>query len=123
MTQPQHISNIDLELLGIKVTDDGGAVRYLEGGRYGLKTSAYHSQIVPGSGPPEHTHPYAEFFVLHQGGGRYFVGDQAFDAVAGDVVIVPAGTPHRFINTGDEMLRQTAVHEAPAHHAVYRPEG
>ncbi len=122
MTGARHVRSSELELLGNTVTRDGGAVRYLEGARYGLKTSAYHSQVVPGSGPREHTHPYAEAFVLHDGGARYFVGEEAFDAVAGDVVIVPAGMPHRFVNTGAGVLRQTAIHEAPVHAATYQEQ-
>lgn len=122
MTKARHIRSSELDLLAIAVTHDGGAVRYLEGARYGLKTSAYHSQVVPGSGPGEHVHPYAEVFVLHDGGARYFVGDDTFDAVASDMVIVPAGMAHRFVNTGAGMLRQTAIHEAPVHAATYRAE-
>lgn len=122
MTEARHVRSADLELLANTVTRDGGAVRYLEGARYGLMTSAYHSQVVPGSGPKEHTHPYAEVFVLHDGGARYFVGEDAYDAVAGDVVVVPAGMPHRFVNTGSGVLRQTAIHEAPVHSATYRAE-
>jgi mannose-6-phosphate isomerase-like protein (cupin superfamily) len=29
---------------------------------------------------------------------------------AGAVVIVPAGTPHGFVNSGDVTLRLTAIH-------------
>jgi len=122
MTKATHVPASELELLAITVTADGGAVRYLEGARYGLGTSAYHSQVVPGSGPKEHTHPYAEVFVLHDGMARYVVGEDTIDATAGDVVIVPAGMPHRFTNTGGGMLRQTAIHEAPTHAATYRGE-
>jgi Thermophilic glucose-6-phosphate isomerase and related metalloenzymes len=122
MSEARHVRGSELDLLANTVTQDGGAVRYLEGARHGLKTSAYHSQVVPGSGPREHTHPYAEVFVLHDGGARYFVGNDAFDAVAGDMVIVPAGMAHRFVNTGAGMLRQTAIHEAPVHAATYRAE-
>jgi quercetin dioxygenase-like cupin family protein len=34
-----------------------------------------------------------------------------FDAVAGDMVIVPPDAWHSFTNTGTSMLRHTAVHE------------
>lgn len=110
----------ELELLDIKVTRDGGAVRYLEGARYGLRTSAYHSEIVPGSGPPEHRHPYAECFVLHHGQGRYVVSGEALDAVAGDMVIVPPNEWHSFANSGTSPLRHTAIHESPVHASEVR---
>lgn len=113
--EPTHLSAADLELLDIKVTRDGGSVRYLEGAKYGLATSIYRSEIVPGSGPAPHTHPYTEFFVLTEGQGRFHVGKSAFDARAGDVVIVPPGVEHSFVNNGSETLRQTAVHESPIH--------
>ena len=113
--EPTHLSPADLELLDIKVTQDGGSVRYLEGAKYGLATSIYHSEIVPGSGPPPHTHPYTEFFVLNEGQGQFHVGTATFDARAGDTVIVPPGVVHSFVNNGTTTLRQTAIHEAPAH--------
>lgn len=116
-----RVPGSDLELLDTKVTRDGGAVRYLEGAKYGLATSVYRSETVPGSGPPSHTHPYAEFFVLYQGRGRYTVGNDTFDAEAGDVVIVPPEEVHTFINPGPGPLHQTAIHEAPVH--AMRPVG
>ena len=115
LPEPSQLSASDLELLDIKVTHDGGSVLYLEGAKYGLATSIYRSEVVPGSGPSAHTHPYTEFFVLNEGQGRFHVGATAFDATAGDIVIVPPDVVHSFVNTGSEMLRQTAIHEAPIH--------
>jgi len=110
----------ELELLDVKVSRDGGVVRYLEGGRYGLITSAYLAKITPDSGPEPHAHPYAEFFIIHAGRGRYYIGDATFEAVAGDVVVVPPQVVHHFVNVGSEPLQHTAVHEAPARR-VLRP--
>jgi mannose-6-phosphate isomerase-like protein (cupin superfamily) len=117
-----HVPSSELELLNIKVTREGGAVRYLEGAKYGLATSVYHSQVPPGTGPRQHTHPYSEVFVLHDGQGRFMVGEESFDAAAGDMVIVPPGAWHSFVNTGTDFLRQTAIHEAPAHDNTYRDD-
>ena len=114
-TRATHVPSSDLELLNVEVTQAGGAVRYLEGERSGLSTSVYHSLVPHGFGPPPHRHPYPEYFVLHQGEARYLVGEEAFDAVAGDVVIVPANAWHSFVNSGGGPLRLTAVHEAPVH--------
>ena len=32
---------------------------------------------------------------------------------AGDIVVVPAGTPHGFVNSGAGRLRQIAIHLNP----------
>lgn len=114
-TAARLVSSEELELLDIKVTREGGSVRYLEGAKYGLRTSVYRSETVPGGGPPPHAHPYTEFFVIHEGSARFQVGDETIDANPGDVVIVPADVTHSFTNPGTDRLRQVAVHEAPAH--------
>lgn len=118
----QLVRAADLELLDLKVTRDGGAVRYLEGARYGLATSIFASEITPGSGPRTHSHPYAEVFVLHEGTGRFVANDSEIDAEAGDVVIVPAGAWHSFTNSGTKLLRLTAIHEAPTFSRVRPPQ-
>jgi quercetin dioxygenase-like cupin family protein len=117
-----HVRSSELELLDNDVRRAGGAVRYLEGAAYGLKTSVYHSQVPPGAGPRTHSHPYAEVFVLHEGQGRYTVEDETFEAAAGDIVIIPAGMWHSFVNPGEGFLRQTAIHEAPVHAATRRDD-
>ena len=118
--EPRHVPSSELELLDNLVTRAGGAVRYLEGAKYGLRTSVYHSVAVPGSGPRTHSHPYAELFVLHEGRGQYQVGDETFEAEAGDVVIIPSGLWHSFVNTGTGPLRHTAIHETPEHAMTFR---
>lgn len=64
----------------------------------------------PGSGPKLHTHPYAEIFVVQEGQASYIVGDDVIEASAGHILIAPAGTPHKFTNTGDGPLRQLDIH-------------
>jgi quercetin dioxygenase-like cupin family protein len=114
-----HVPHGALELLDkAKVSIDGGSLRYLAGERYGLITSVFLAEIVPGSGPPRHTHPYAEFFVLYEGQGRYTVGNEHVDAEAGDVVIVPPEAEHEFVNSGTGPLRHVAIHESPVQKAT-----
>ena len=63
----------------------------------------------PGRGPGLHRHPYAEIFILQDGEGT-FTADGAEQVVrAGELVIVPAGTPHKFTNSGDGQLRMISV--------------
>lgn len=110
--QPRRVRLDELEVLDRKVTRDGGALRYFEGARYGVQTSVYRSEIRPGSGPDPHTHPYAEIFVIEQGQGRYQIGSTFIDAVGGDIVIVPANSPHAFVNSGTGLLKHVAIHDA-----------
>jgi mannose-6-phosphate isomerase-like protein (cupin superfamily) len=119
-SEPRHVRLEELELLDVTASRDGGIVRYLEGGRYGLITSAYVAEIMPNNGPEPHAHPYAEFFIIHAGRGRYYIGDATFEALAGDVVIVPPQVVHHFVNAGSEPLQHTAVHEAPARRLLRR---
>jgi quercetin dioxygenase-like cupin family protein len=72
------------------------------------------SDMAPGAGPRLHRHPYEEVFVVHEGRARFAAGEDAIEAVAGQVVVVPAGTPHRFVNVGDGPLRVTSVHPHPS---------
>jgi mannose-6-phosphate isomerase-like protein (cupin superfamily) len=64
----------------------------------------------PGRGPSLHQHPYAEILIVQEGEGRFTVGDEQRHAGAGEVLIVPAHTPHAFTNTGDGPLRQIDIH-------------
>jgi quercetin dioxygenase-like cupin family protein len=113
LIRARHVPHADLELLRGAVSDAGGELRQLSGADYGLITSIMHSQVAPGSGPRRHRHPHAEIFVLHDGQGRFEVDGTHFDAEAGDIVIIPPDAWHTFINTGNSMLRHTAIHQNP----------
>lgn len=67
----------------------------------------------PGAGPLLHRHPYPELFIVHAGQADFEIDGARHTAVAGDILIAPAGTAHRFTNTGEERLRITAIHTAP----------
>ena len=64
----------------------------------------------PGSGPRLHRHPYAEVFVVQEGTVTFTAGDEVIEARGGQDVVVPAGVPHKFVNSGAERLRQIDIH-------------
>jgi len=66
-----------------------------------------------GVGPRLHVHPYDETFVVIQGRARFFVGDAAIEASAGEVVLGPAGVPHKFGNLGPGRLQTIDIHHSP----------
>jgi mannose-6-phosphate isomerase-like protein (cupin superfamily) len=65
---------------------------------------------APGTGPKLHRHPYAEIFLVLEGTATYVVGDETFEVAPGQIAIVPAGMPHRFVNSGTGPLRQVDIH-------------
>jgi quercetin dioxygenase-like cupin family protein len=80
----------------------------------GVPVSMFLVDASPGSGPELHRHPYPEIFVLAAGQAEFEVGDVHLMASSGDILIAPAGVPHRFTSIGDEQLRLTAIHTASA---------
>lgn len=82
-----------------------------QGQAYGdVPASIFIVESLPGGGPSLHIHPYPEVFVLHKGEATFTVGDETLKVSAGHVVVVPANTPHKFKNTGDEQLLIFSVH-------------
>ena len=79
----------------------------------GVPVSLFLVEAGPGSGPELHRHPYPEVFVLAKGRAEFEVGGARLVAGAGDIVIAPAGAPHRFTSIGTDRLQLTAIHTAP----------
>ena len=68
---------------------------------------------APGVGPRLHVHPYDETFIVIEGRARFFIGEAIIDAAAGDVLLGPAGVPHRFENLGPGRLQTIDIHHSP----------
>jgi len=79
----------------------------------GAPFSAYIVKARPGQGPPLHTHPYVEVAFTLEGRATITVGDEQRELKAGGIVVIPADTPHRFVNSGDTTLRQIDIHASP----------
>src|ERR1700733_13929596 len=92
---PVLIPQIGLELL-VRVPPQAAG---------GILTSI-ETTNAPGFGPPLHRHREAEIFYVLE--GRYlFEGDgKRFTAEGGDVVAVPGGAAHAFVNITDAPARQ-----------------
>ena len=80
---------------------------YLYGG---ADVSFFLSDTPPGRGPSLHTHPYAEVFVVQEGELTFTVGDATVEATGGQIVVAPAGAPHKFVNSGAGLARHIDVH-------------
>jgi mannose-6-phosphate isomerase-like protein (cupin superfamily) len=83
---------------------------YLYGG---AGVSVILVDMAPGEGPKLHQHAYEEVFIVLEGRATYTIGATTLEATAGQIAIVPAGVPHKFINSGAGRLRQVDIHHSP----------
>jgi quercetin dioxygenase-like cupin family protein len=83
------------------------------GETHGSPISAYIVNAKPGQGPPLHTHPYVEVAFTIEGRATITVGNETREVEAGGIVVIPAETPHRFVNSGGTILRQIDIHASP----------
>ncbi len=52
---------------------------------------------------PQQPHDRDECYVIMEGSGRFRLGDETVPFGPGDLLFVPAGVPHRFLDFGKEL--------------------
>jgi mannose-6-phosphate isomerase-like protein (cupin superfamily) len=72
----------------------------MTGEEIGAGVSVIVVNAAPGEGPRVHRHRYREVFVVLEGEATFTLGTDQRVALAGEVVVAPAGVAHRFVNTG-----------------------
>lgn len=61
-------------------------------------------------------HPNVDqFFRIESGEGKVVMDGEETAFVAGDAIIVPAGTQHNVVNTGDGALKLYTIYSPPNH--------
>ncbi len=92
----------------------GGNTYEFEGIRHeNAKVSFIWVDMPPGESVRLHKHPYMEIFVIQDGNATFTVGSATIQAKAGQIILVPEETPHKFVNTGNGQLRQVDIHVSP----------
>lgn len=81
-----------------------------QGRLLGASVSVIVVDAPPGSGPRLHKHPYEEVFVVQEGNATFTAGEETIEVSGGQVVVVPAGVAHKFVNSGAGRLRQVDIH-------------
>jgi quercetin dioxygenase-like cupin family protein len=102
------------EALSISDLPGGEAATRFEGKDHGAQISFFLSHFEPGRGPGLHRHPYEETFIVQAGTASFTVDGETLEAGAEQVIVVPAGAAHRFVNSGDDVLRQISIHPSDA---------
>ncbi len=101
--QSEHVVLID------RLPGGENASRF-DGHEHGANVSFFISRNRPGTGPELHRHPYEETFIVEDGNVRFAVGESTIEVTAGQIIVVPAGTPHKSVNAGTSPLRQISIH-------------
>ena len=96
--------------ISVDLLPGGESASRFDGHEHGASVSFFISHNPPGSGPGLHRHPYEETFIVQGGSVSFTVGGETIEATAGDIVVVPARTPHKFISCGTGRLRQISIH-------------
>ena len=68
--------------------------------------TAIETVNLPGYGPPLHRHAETEIFRVLEGRYLFECDGRRFEAGAGDVVTIPGGAAHAFVNITDRPARQ-----------------
>lgn len=71
--------------------------------------------IAPGDDIGEEVHELDQFLRVEAGTGKAVLDDVEHDVADGSAVVVPAGTKHNLINTGDEPLKLYTIYSPPEH--------
>ena len=66
--------------------------------------------MPPGGAIRLHKHPYEEIFIIQEGTATFNVDPVTLEARAGQIIIVPAEVPHKFMNLSDKQLKQIDIH-------------
>lgn len=82
----------------------------------GKKVQVVIMNIPAGGDIGEETHPdNDQTLLLVDGSGQVILDGHAEDYQAGDLVLVPAGILHNFVNKGDQPLKIITTYSPPHH--------
>lgn len=94
---------VEIPALGLKLSVrlplevSGGAITVME------------TVNAAGFGPPLHRHNETEIFRVLEGVYLYEVNGRRFHGKAGDLITVPGGSAHAFVNVGERPARQMVL--------------
>jgi mannose-6-phosphate isomerase-like protein (cupin superfamily) len=113
----------DVQIIRIDELPLSNIAREFVGGDHGgVGICAIFVDAPPGRGPALHRHPYVEVLITQEGRATLFLGDEEREVGAGEMVVVPAGQWHAFVNSGDGPLRQIDIHVSPGFETEWRVE-
>ena len=99
------------QVIGNEELPNNGSVYKFEGYQYGeVDVSFFLSDTGSGKRPDLHKHPYDEVFVVQKGELTFTVGEDIIETTGGQIVVAPAGVPHKFVNSGTGRALHIDIH-------------
>jgi quercetin dioxygenase-like cupin family protein len=92
----------------------GNLVGRFEGREHGSSVSFFIGTFDAGTGPGLHRHPYDETFIVEAGSATFTIEGETLELAAGQIAVVRANTPHRFVS--GEGFRLISI--APSDHMI-----
>ena len=89
---------------------DGNTYEFIDSQHQDTEVSFIWVDMPPGGSVRLHKHPYKEIFIIQEGISTFTVDSTTLEAHAGQIVIVPAGVPHKFTNNSERQLKQIDIH-------------
>lgn len=89
---------------------DGNTYEFVGSQYQDTEISFIWVDMPPGGFVRLHKHPYKEIFIIQEGTATFTVGSTTLEAHAGQIIIVPADVPHKFMNVSDQHLKQVDIH-------------
>jgi quercetin dioxygenase-like cupin family protein len=92
----------------------GNLVGRFEGREHGSSVSFFIGTFDAGTGPGLHRHPYDETFIVEAGSATFTIEGETLELAAGQIAVVRANTPHKFVS--GEGFRLISI--APSDHMI-----
>jgi len=81
---------------------DKTSIRVLIPAQEGPHFAMRRFEMEPGGGMPNHTNTVEHEQYVLRGRARIGIGGEEYEVKAGDVVFIPSGVPHWYLNIGEE---------------------
>jgi mannose-6-phosphate isomerase-like protein (cupin superfamily) len=109
--QFSYLRRADTDALAARNADERYSERLIDARSGGSHAEVVYIRTPPGGGSPRglHSHKWEQLFYILAGTMSIEVDGQQFDATPGDLVVFPAGMPHRNRNAGTEPTLHLAI--------------
>ena len=102
----KHVKDIQAQVVK---NGDKATIQVLIDSQEGPNFAMRRFVMEPGGGMPNHTNTVEHEQYVLKGQANIGIGEEIYEVEAGDVVFIPMGVPHWYLNTGEENFEFLCV--------------